>query len=98
MRQTRSFCQRILREEAMSVGAACITTSRHYLKKRLDQIRHCIGQLSDEQLWWRPHPSMNSIANVLLHLAGNIRQWIISCVGSVPFDRDRPAEFADRTG
>jgi uncharacterized damage-inducible protein DinB len=82
----------------MSIGATYIATSRHYLRKRLEQIRHCVEQLSDEQVWWRPHPSMNSVANILLHLCGNIQQWIVAPAGGVTADRDRPAEFADRSG
>ena len=48
----------------------------------LRTIRHCVDQLTDDQLWWRPSESMNSIANLLLHLCGNLRQWIVSGVGS----------------
>jgi hypothetical protein len=44
----------------------------------LDRMRYCLDQLTDEQVWQRPAPDMNSIGNLLLHLAGNVRQWIIS--------------------
>jgi hypothetical protein len=67
------------------------------LTQALERIRHCLGQLSDEELWWRPAEGMNSIGNLLLHLAGNVRQWIISGLGGAPDDRDRAAEFAART-
>src|SRR5262245_29165669 len=45
------------------------------LADALKRIEHCLAQLNDEQVWWRPTESMNSIGNLLLHLAGNVRQW-----------------------
>lgn len=63
----------------------------------MNKIQHCVAQLSDDQIWWRPHEEMNAIGNLLLHLAGNLRQWIVSGVGDLEDTRDRPAEFAERT-
>ena len=40
----------------------------------LMRIKHCLNQLSDEQIWWRAAPSLNSIGNLILHLCGNVRQ------------------------
>ncbi len=79
-----------------TVGTAYIERARRHLPACLARIEHCVGQLSDEQVWWRPHGSMNSIGNLLLHLGGNLRQWLVSGVGGVPDTRDRPAEFAER--
>ncbi len=62
----------------------------------LARIAHCVAQLSDEDLWWRPLPQMNAVGNLLLHVAGNLRQWIICRVGGEPDTRNRPAEFAQR--
>ncbi|HEV3385243.1 MAG TPA: DUF1572 family protein [Gemmata sp.] len=66
------------------------------LDSALSRIKHCLDQLTDEQIWWRPRSDMNSIGNLVLHLNGNVRQLIISTVGGEPDDRDRPAEFAAR--
>lgn len=66
------------------------------LTHALKRVKHCVDQLSDEQLWWRPAEGMNSVGNLLLHLAGNVRQWIVAGLGGAPDDRDRPAEFAER--
>ena len=57
---------------------AYLVESRRQLQTCADTIRHCVGQLDDAQVWWRPDERMNSIGNLLLHLAGNVRQWIIS--------------------
>lgn len=80
-----------------SIGAAYLAASRNRLTHCTSRIRHCVEQMSDEQVWWRPHESMNSTANILLHLCGNLRQWIISGVGGAPDARNRPQEFAERT-
>ena len=61
-----------------------------------DRLLHAAGQLTDEQVWSRPHPEMNAVGNILLHVSGNLRQWIVCGVGGEPDDRDRPAEFAQR--
>lgn len=62
----------------------------------LSRIKHCLNQLTDEQIWWRPQESMNSIGNLVLHLAGNVRQWIVSGIGGARDVRNRPAEFSER--
>jgi len=68
------------------------------LNQQLDQafvkIRHCLQQLTDQQIWWRPRQSMNSIGNLLLHQCGNLRQWAITGVGGEPDTRNRQAEFS----
>lgn len=79
-----------------SIGAAYLTEARASLKGSLAKIAHCLDQLDEPDLQWRPHASHNSMQTILLHLAGNIRQWIIAGVGDQPDTRDRPAEFAPR--
>ena len=73
-----------------------IAKARHRLTESAAKIKHCLNQLSDEQLWWRPGASLNSIANLVLHLCGNVRQWIVSGVGGRPDVRDRDSEFNAR--
>src|SRR4030095_11839643 len=68
------------------------------LEEYLPKIEHCLEQLTNEQIWWRPNEQSNSIGNLLLHLAGNVRQWIVSGVGGQPDKRDRDWEFAQRSG
>ena len=62
----------------------------------LPKIERCLDKLTDEQIWWRPNEESNSIGNLILHLCGNARQWIISGVGAQPDLRVRDAEFAQR--
>ena len=76
---------------------AVASAARQTLADALGKIEHCVGQLSEDQLWWRPRPEMNSIANLMLHLTGNVRQYIIAGAGGAKDLRNRPAEFADRS-
>jgi hypothetical protein len=80
------------------VATLFIASAREILGEGLRKIEHCINQLDDESVWWRPTPRQNSVANLMLHLAGNIRQWIVSGVGGAPDVRDRPREFSERSG
>lgn len=76
-----------------------IDKSRYYLAiEYITKIRHCVNALPEEALWLRPNEHSNSIGNLLLHLAGNIRQWIVGGVGQRDVARDRPAEFAAQDG
>ena len=79
-----------------SIGEAYLAEARAALKSSLAKISHCLDQLADEDLWWRAHESHNSIQNIVLHLCGNVEQWITSAVGNKPDMRNRPAEFSDR--
>jgi hypothetical protein len=64
----------------------------------LDRAEACIDQLDEAHMWYRPNPSSNSIGNLVLHLVGNLRQWILGGIGNQPDTRDRPAEFAATAG
>lgn len=66
------------------------------LDRAVELIRHCVDQLSEDQLWRRPLDSMNSIANLLLHLSGNVRQWIVSGLSGTSDVRNRQSEFDQR--
>src|SRR5438876_11742142 len=81
------------------LGQAFIARSQHHLAEDyLPKIESCLGRLTDEQIWWRANEQSNSIGNLLLHLSGNVRQWIISGLGGEPDQRQRDTEFAQREG
>ena len=61
----------------------------------LQRILQCLDTLSHEQLWHRANPNTNPVGNLVLHLCGNIRQYILSGVGGAEDTRQRPEEFAD---
>lgn len=60
------------------------------------RLRTCVSSLSDEQLWWRPNEASNSIGNLLLHLNGNVGQWILATFNRAEDTRNRPQEFSER--
>ncbi len=66
-------------------------------KKLLDQywprMRSCVASLTDEQIWWRPNDACNSVGNLLLHLNGNVTQWMVASFNRLDDKRNRPAEF-----
>jgi len=84
-------------ENALNVGPAFIDRAIGFLTRDyLPKIERCLEQLSDEQIWWRANEECNSIGNLVLHLCGNARQWIVCGLGSEPDTRIRDAEFAQR--
>ncbi len=68
--------------------------SAYYMELNLPRITACFDRLSEEEIWQRPNPSSNSMGNLVLHLCGNITQYIISGLGGAPDHRHRDAEFS----
>jgi Protein of unknown function (DUF1572) len=60
------------------------------------RLRTTVESLTDEQLWWRPNAACNSIGNLILHLNGNVNQWLVAAFNRLEDARDRPAEFNER--
>lgn len=84
-------------ENALNVGSAFIDRAVEFLTgEYLPKIERCLEQLNDEQIWWRANEECNSIGNLVLHLCGNARQWIVCGLGSEPDARKRDSEFAQR--
>jgi uncharacterized damage-inducible protein DinB len=61
----------------------------------LPRLRRAVLALPEDDLWWRPHAGSTSVGVLLRHLEGNVRQWIVSGLGSRPDARKRSAEFVD---
>ena len=62
------------------------------------RLRSTVETLTVEQVWWRPNEASNSIGNLLLHLNGNVRQWLLTSFNHRDDHRNRPAEFAEKAG
>ncbi|MEZ6061850.1 MAG: DinB family protein [Planctomycetaceae bacterium] len=70
----------------------------HLLNQSLARIRHCVAQLDESQLWWRPAEDLNSVGNLLLHVTGNLQQWAVDGILRRSSQRQRQQEFlADGT-
>ena len=68
-------------------------TDRRLLSESLPRIRKCLAQLSEEEIWHRPNAQTPSIGNLVLHLNGNVRQWVLSTLGGQKDTRQRQLEF-----
>ena len=79
-----------------SLGEQFVVEARRQLDASVGLIRHCLDQLDDSQVWWRPREDMNSVGNLLLHLGGNLKQRFGSVIGGEPDVRDRFGEFTER--
>jgi len=81
--------------DAMSDSSPALPQEAHRLfAEYFGKIERCVGLLSAEQLWWRPNPQCTSVGNILLHLCGNLSQWVLAGLGGAPFERHRHEEFA----
>jgi len=79
-----------------SPGLFIAEARRHLMQEYLPWLRACLAALSEAEAWWRPNEKSNSAGNLILHLCGNITQWMIHGVGGAADARNRPAEFAGR--
>jgi uncharacterized damage-inducible protein DinB len=68
------------------------------LQEQSKRIEDCVKRLTDEQVWARGGENENAVGNLVLHLCGNVRQWIVSGVGARPDIRQRNEEFDARGG
>jgi uncharacterized damage-inducible protein DinB len=70
--------------------------ARSQFEKYTPRIVRCLQLLSEKEIWWRPNDVSNAAGNIVLHLCGNVRQWIISGLGEAPDFRERDKEFGER--
>lgn len=71
-------------------------TKRRLYDESFERIRICLNKLDEQQIWFRPNETSNSVGNLVLHLIGNARQWIVATLDYRPDVRQRAAEFAAR--
>jgi len=77
-----------------SRGQSFQSQSAAYLTEYLDKIRLAVDGLDDDAFWWRPAPGINSAANLVIHLTGNLSLWVLRSIGGEDYERHRAAEFA----
>ena len=85
----------------MEVGKAFTDGILFEVRRRIHEegmhrIKYCLDQLSDEDIWYRPNPSSNSVGNLVLHLCGNVRQWVVSGLTDKADTRNRDYEFEEK--
>ena len=79
------ICEQLIRE-----------TLRRICEEGIPRIHKCLDQLTTEAVWYRPNQHSNSVGNLILHLCGNVRQWVIATFGNDPDTRRRQEEFDER--
>ena len=83
----------------MSADEIFLSRSRYWLTKEYPiKLRHCVNALPPEAVWTRTDERSNSIGNLLIHLGGNVTEWILGGVGRQTISRYRAGEFAQKTG
>ncbi len=71
-------------------------TRRRLFEEGVTRIEKCLNMLDEGQIWYRPNEQSNSIGNLVLHLCGNVRQWIVSGLGNAIDTRQRQQEFEEQ--
>jgi hypothetical protein len=82
----------------MTIETEFLNYSADTLRQFVDRIDSCVEKLNQEQVWARTSANQNAVGNLLLHLNGNVRQWIMHGVAGQPDIRDRRSEFATQGG
>ena len=83
--------------QAMTAPEEFIEASSIFLREDfLPKLIYCLENMTEDQIWWRPNEQSNSVGNLVLHLQGNLKQWIVMPLGGKAFRRNRQAEFATR--
>ena len=82
----------------MTIETNFLNYAAETLTKLFERIETCLGKLTPEQIWMRGAENQNAVANLVLHLNGNVRQWILTGVGGAPDHRIRDEEFSARGG
>ncbi|MBA4058162.1 MAG: hypothetical protein C0490_25830 [Marivirga sp.] len=81
-----------------SITTEFVGQSISRLQENTPKIKKCLDEMSEEEIWRRPNPSCNSVGNMILHLCGNITQYIISSLGGIADNRQRDLEFSTEGG
>jgi len=72
----------------------------HEVSRRLEEsvfrLRVCLELLTPEEIWKKPNEHSNSVGNIVLHLCGNVRQWVLSGLGGLSDNREREKEFSQQ--
>lgn len=67
---------------------------KHVFKESYQRIYDCLNLLSEQEVWFKPNESSNSVGVLVVHLIGNAQQWVVSTIGGLQDNRNRAAEFA----
>ena len=84
-------------DDAARLGQALIDEcARRLFDEGEVRLKSCLDLLTEEQVWNRSNAATNSVGNLVLHLSGNVGQWIVAGLGAEPDNRVRQQEFDER--
>ncbi len=88
-----------MKPDALNMAELFLDFSRRKLLEHYwPRLRASVEPLAEGQIWWRPNPASNSIGNLVLHLNGNVAQWLVASFNRQEDKRNRPVEFAAESG
>jgi len=85
-------------EHATDPANALVKEISDRMRRLLRGAERCLGQLDDEQVWYRAHPRDNAIGNLILHIVGSLRRWVLGGIDGQSDTSDRSAEFSSSQG
>lgn len=71
-------------------------TRRRIIEEAIPRIKQCLDELTDDQIWHKANLNTNSVGNLVLHLCGNVRQWILHGLDGQRDVRNRDSEFSEK--
>lgn len=69
---------------------------KRIFEESIPRIKKCLDLITEAEVWQRPNQNSNSIGNLILHLCGNVRQWLIAGLGKQTDVRERNKEFEEK--
>ena len=69
---------------------------RRLFEEGIPRIKQCLSELNDKEIWLRPNENSNGVGNLVLHLCGNVRQWVLTGMDKQVDVRQRQMEFDER--
>ena len=82
----------------MNIQSNFLNYAAEKLNQLCGRVETCLGKLTPDQIWMRGAENQNAVGNLVLHLNGNVRQWILTGIGGAPDARVRDEEFSARGG
>jgi len=82
----------------MTIESNFLDYAADKLTQLCGRVETCLGKLTPDQIWIRGSENQNAVGNLVLHLNGNVRQWISTGVGGAEDKRIRDLEFSARDG
>ncbi len=79
---------------AQQIIDSCIS----HLEESVPRVERCFQQMSEEELWKDPNLNVVSPGNLILHLRGNLTQYVLSTLGGNKDQRQRSQEFKIKPG